>query len=223
MPHPWRHSKPGWTRPWAIWSSRQHPCLWWGVELDELWGHFQPKSFCNSMILTVCTTIWPGARRRQDDKYSLVSSTQCQKERQWAKVEIQETSIEIQLSSFLLHFFLLPVRMLKHWKRPRQVNRGSILRDGQNLTRRGHKKPAPDAFSKQGQSLEVHFSLNYSAILWFINAVLGDAFSFSLLKQMQLDPPQLWKKWENIHIRKCSEQDTIVYIRKQNELYLGTA
>lgn len=90
----------------------------------------------------------------------------------------------------------------------------SILRDSQNLTRRGRKKPAPDAFSKQGQSLEVHFSLNYSAILWFINAVLGDAFSFSLLKQMQLDPPQLLKKWENIHIRKCSEQDTIVYIQK---------
>ena len=40
MPHPWRHSRPGWMGPWAAWSSIKcggwWPCLWWaGLELHD--------------------------------------------------------------------------------------------------------------------------------------------------------------------------------------------
>jgi len=30
MPHPWEHSRPGWTGLWATWSSWRCPCSWQG-------------------------------------------------------------------------------------------------------------------------------------------------------------------------------------------------
>jgi len=42
MPHPWQHSRSGWTGLWATWSSWRCPCL-----LQGGWArwHFQPKLF----------------------------------------------------------------------------------------------------------------------------------------------------------------------------------
>jgi len=31
VPHPWRHSRLGWTEPWAAWSAGWQPCPWQGV------------------------------------------------------------------------------------------------------------------------------------------------------------------------------------------------
>jgi len=28
MPHPWRHSVPGWMEPYAAWASSWQPCPW---------------------------------------------------------------------------------------------------------------------------------------------------------------------------------------------------
>jgi len=30
MPHPWRHSRPGWMWLWAAWSAGWRPCTWQG-------------------------------------------------------------------------------------------------------------------------------------------------------------------------------------------------
>jgi len=58
MPHPWKHSKPGWTGPWAISSSGRCPCslqgCWirWPLKVPSiLWFH-------DSMILKM----QPGVR-----------------------------------------------------------------------------------------------------------------------------------------------------------------
>ena len=49
MPHPWRHSRPGWMGPWAAWSGIKcggwWPCLWQGgwsfmiLEVPSKLGH----------------------------------------------------------------------------------------------------------------------------------------------------------------------------------------
>jgi len=51
MPHPWRHSRPGWMCLWAAWSSGWRPCPWQGgLNLDDHCGPFQPRPFYDSMI-----------------------------------------------------------------------------------------------------------------------------------------------------------------------------
>jgi len=54
MPHPWRHSRPGWMWLWAAWSGGWQPCTQQGVETglslwsfatqDILWLHDSMKS-----------------------------------------------------------------------------------------------------------------------------------------------------------------------------------
>jgi len=46
VPHPWRHPRAGWVRPWA---ARRCPCPRQGMALGRLWGLFQHKSFWDSM------------------------------------------------------------------------------------------------------------------------------------------------------------------------------
>ena len=49
MPHPWRHSRPGWTGLWATWSSWRCPC-----SLQRCWARWPlkvPSSPKHSMIL----------------------------------------------------------------------------------------------------------------------------------------------------------------------------
>ena len=36
VPHPWRHSGPGWMGPWAAWSGGGQPCPWQGLGLGGL-------------------------------------------------------------------------------------------------------------------------------------------------------------------------------------------
>ena len=52
MPHPWRHSRPGWMWLWAAWSGGWRPCPW-GLKPDDIWGPFQPSPFYDSMIHSV--------------------------------------------------------------------------------------------------------------------------------------------------------------------------
>jgi len=54
MPRPWRCSRPGWMGPWATWSRKWGgwwPCLAGGLEIHDPWGPFQPRPFCDSVIL----------------------------------------------------------------------------------------------------------------------------------------------------------------------------
>ena len=51
MPHPRRHSRPGWMWLWAAWSAGWRPCTEQGVGTNEHCGPFQPKPFYDSMIL----------------------------------------------------------------------------------------------------------------------------------------------------------------------------
>lgn len=45
-------ARPGWVKPWAIWSSGKCPCTWQvGLERDDLQDSVQPKPFCESVIL----------------------------------------------------------------------------------------------------------------------------------------------------------------------------
>ena len=57
MPHPWRHSRPGWMWLWAAWSAGWRPAHSSGLELDERCGPLQPRPFYDSMISAylVCT------------------------------------------------------------------------------------------------------------------------------------------------------------------------
>ena len=50
MPHPWRHSKPGWMWLWAAWSSGWQPCIAGGLKFDDHCGPFQPRPFYDSMM-----------------------------------------------------------------------------------------------------------------------------------------------------------------------------
>jgi len=50
VPHPWRHSRPGWMGPWAAWAGGGQPCPWKGLGLGGLWGPFQPKPSYYSII-----------------------------------------------------------------------------------------------------------------------------------------------------------------------------
>ena len=70
MPHPWRHSRPGWMWLWAAWS-------WWlhiagGLKLDDHCGPFQPRPFYESMISNV-----PAEKPRQIQKSTLLTCTLC--------------------------------------------------------------------------------------------------------------------------------------------------
>jgi len=52
MPHPWRHSRPGWMWLWAAWSSGLATLpMAGGLKLDYHYGPFQPRPFYDSMIL----------------------------------------------------------------------------------------------------------------------------------------------------------------------------
>jgi len=53
IPHPWRHSRPGWMGLWATWSSGWQPAHNKGLELGGLQGPFQPKPFHDSVILKI--------------------------------------------------------------------------------------------------------------------------------------------------------------------------
>ena len=62
MPRPWRCSRPGWMGPWAAWPSikcgGRWPGMWGGrLELHDPWGLFQPRPFCDSVILWSATFI----------------------------------------------------------------------------------------------------------------------------------------------------------------------
>ena len=48
MPHPWRHSRPGWMWLWAAWSAGWRPCTQQGLELNEHCGPLQPRPFHDS-------------------------------------------------------------------------------------------------------------------------------------------------------------------------------
>ena len=51
IPHPWRHSRPGWMSLWAAWSrwlATLH--IAGGLKLDDHCGPFQPGPFYDSMI-----------------------------------------------------------------------------------------------------------------------------------------------------------------------------
>ena len=50
MPHAWRCSWPGWMGSWAAWSGDWEPVYGKGLELNDLWGPFQSKPFCDSVI-----------------------------------------------------------------------------------------------------------------------------------------------------------------------------
>ena len=57
MPHPWKHSRPGWMWLWAAWSGGWWPCAQQGgLKPDDYCGPFQPRPFCDSMISTGSTT-----------------------------------------------------------------------------------------------------------------------------------------------------------------------
>ena len=50
MPHPCRHSRPGWMWLWAAWAGDWQPCThsrW--LELNEHCGPFQPRPFYDSV------------------------------------------------------------------------------------------------------------------------------------------------------------------------------
>jgi len=49
MPHPWRHSRPGWMWLWAAWLLVGDPAHSRGLELDDHCGPFQPRPFCGSV------------------------------------------------------------------------------------------------------------------------------------------------------------------------------
>jgi len=51
MPHPWRHSRPGWMWLWAAWAAGWQPCTQQGVGTDEHCGPFQPRPFYDSMTM----------------------------------------------------------------------------------------------------------------------------------------------------------------------------
>ena len=53
MPHPWRCSRPGWMGPWAAWAGGGQPCPWQGLKIEDLWGPFQPKPFCDSVAMLI--------------------------------------------------------------------------------------------------------------------------------------------------------------------------
>ena len=52
VPHPCRHSWPGWMWLWAAWAAGWRPSHSRGVERDEHCGPFQPRPCCDSMIFT---------------------------------------------------------------------------------------------------------------------------------------------------------------------------
>ena len=54
MPHPWRHSRPGWMWLWAAWSGGWRPCSverveGGGLKPDDHGGPFQPRPFYDSV------------------------------------------------------------------------------------------------------------------------------------------------------------------------------
>jgi len=53
MPHPWRHSRPGWMWLWAAWSGLVQATLHIavGLKLDDHRGPFQPSPFYDSMFM----------------------------------------------------------------------------------------------------------------------------------------------------------------------------
>ncbi|XP_040508564.1 uncharacterized protein LOC121107588 isoform X2 [Gallus gallus] len=53
MPHPCRHSRPGWMRLWAAWAAGWCPCTQQGVGADGHCGPFQPRPCYESMIIWV--------------------------------------------------------------------------------------------------------------------------------------------------------------------------
>ena len=50
MPHPCRHSRPGWMWLWAAWAAGWRPAHSRGLELDEHCGPFQPRPFYDSVF-----------------------------------------------------------------------------------------------------------------------------------------------------------------------------
>jgi len=55
MPHPWRHSRPGWMEPRAACGRT--------LELSDLWGPSQPKPFYVGMILWFNSSCLPHSPR----------------------------------------------------------------------------------------------------------------------------------------------------------------
>ena len=49
VPHPCRHSRPGWMWLWAAWAAGWQPAHSRGLELDEHCGPLQPRPFYDSM------------------------------------------------------------------------------------------------------------------------------------------------------------------------------
>ena len=64
MPHPWRHSRPGWMWLWAAWSGGWQPCLWQGgwnsITFEVLFnpGHSVILYPCCAMSAPVAKWIW---------------------------------------------------------------------------------------------------------------------------------------------------------------------
>ena len=54
MPHPCRHSRPGWMWLWAAWSAGCDPAHSRGLELDHHCGPLQPRPFRDSMNCFHC-------------------------------------------------------------------------------------------------------------------------------------------------------------------------
>ena len=53
MPHPWRHSRPGWMWLWAAWAAGCDPAHSRGLELDEHCGPFQPRPSYDAMMISL--------------------------------------------------------------------------------------------------------------------------------------------------------------------------
>jgi len=62
MPHPWRHSRPGWMWHWAAWSGGWRLHIAGVLKLEEHCGPLQPRPFHESMIL-MYTLLQPESRR----------------------------------------------------------------------------------------------------------------------------------------------------------------
>jgi len=50
MPHPWDHSRPGWTGLWAAWSGWRCPCSLQGLGWVASEGPFPPKPVHDSIL-----------------------------------------------------------------------------------------------------------------------------------------------------------------------------